>query len=318
MKAVVFDGKELRVETNRPEPAPGPDEALIEVAWAGICATDLQIVRGYMNFTGVPGHEFVGRVVRGPRPWPGKRVVGEINCVCRKCDLCHSGLSQHCRDRTVLGIVGRDGAFAEYLCLPKYNLHEVPDSISDEEAVFVEPLAAAFQVVHQCKIERRMKVTVIGPGRLGLLVAQILAGLGCKLDVVGRSPAGLDFCEKKGIQPVPVDAVVPRGDRDVVVDCSGTPEGLELALSLVRPRGTIVLKSTYAGAGAPNLAPLVVNEIVLLGSRCGPFGEAIGALARRRIEVASMISRQFELARAIEAFEAARDSRNIKVLLKVR
>lgn len=289
---------------------------MIDVLLAGICATDLEIVRGYMNFRGILGHEFVGRVRKGPGEWIGKRVVGEINCVCGKCDLCQSGLSRHCRKRTVLGIAGRDGAFAEQLALPVTNLHVVPDALGDEEAVFVEPLAAAIQVMQQCKIEPRMQVTVIGPGRLGLLVAQVLARTGCKLDVVGRSATGLEYCEKKGIQPVPLSSVVPRADRDVVVECSGSPEGLRLAMSLVRPRGTIVLKSTYAGGSTVDLAPIVVNEVTVLGSRCGPFPEALKALARRDVEVASMVSRKFELSRAVEAFEAARDPRNIKVLLK--
>jgi threonine dehydrogenase-like Zn-dependent dehydrogenase len=306
----------LQVDASAPAPSGGAGEAVIDVLLAGICATDLEIVRGYMNFRGILGHEFVGRVRKGPGELIGKRVVGEINCVCGKCDLCQSGLSRHCRKRTVLGIAGRDGAFAEQLALPVMNLHLVPDALSDEEAVFVEPLAAAIQVVQQCKIEPRMQVTVIGPGRLGLLVAQVVARTGCKLDVVGRSAAGLEFCEKKGIQPVPLSSVVPRADRDVVVECSGSPEGLRLAMTLVRPRGTIVLKSTYAGGSTVDLAPIVVNEVTVLGSRCGPFPEALKALARRDVEVASMVSRKFELSRAAEAFEAARDPRNIKVLLK--
>lgn len=306
----------MQFDPAAPAPAGDGGEAIIDVVLAGICATDLEIVRGYMGFRGILGHEFVGRVRKGPADWIGKRVVGEINCVCSKCDLCQSGLSRHCRKRTVLGISGRDGAFAEQVSLPVMNLHVVPDGISDEEAVFVEPLAAAIQVVQQCKIEPRMQVTVIGPGRLGLLVAQVLARTGCRLDVIGRSPTGLNFCEKKGIQPVPLASVVPKADRDIVVECSGSPDGLRLAMSLVRPRGTIVLKSTYAGGSTVDLAPIVINEVTVLGSRCGPFAEAIKALSRRDIEVASMVSRKFEMARAADAFEAARDSRNIKVLLK--
>lgn len=316
MKAIRFDGKSLQFDSSAPAPAGGQGEAIIDVLLAGICATDLEIVCGYMGFRGILGHEFVGRVRKGPSEWIGKRVVGEINCVCGRCDLCQSGLSRHCRKRTVLGISGRDGAFAEQVALPAMNLHVVPDGMSDEEAVFVEPLAAAIQVVQQCKVEPRMQVTVIGPGRLGLLVAQVLARTGCKLDVVGRSATGLEFCEKKGIQPVPLSAVVPRADRDVVVECSGSPDGLRLALSMVRPRGTIVLKSTYASGSTVDLAPIVINEVTLLGSRCGPFAEALKALARRDVEVASMVSRKFELSRAVDAFEAARDPRNIKVLLK--
>ncbi|HUU82399.1 MAG TPA: alcohol dehydrogenase catalytic domain-containing protein [Phycisphaerae bacterium] len=316
MQALVFD-KQLRFETNYPDPQPAADECLVQVRLAGICATDLQILHGYMDFTGVPGHEMVGTVVSGPRLRRNKRVVCEINCVCRRCDMCLSGLSSHCRNRTVMGIAGRDGCFAELIAVPERNLHDIPDSISDEEAVFVEPLAAAYQVIQQCPIERRMNVAVVGSGRLGLLVAQVLAASGCRLQVIGRNPKTLLLCEKKGIMAKPVDELVPRADRDVVVECSGSAEGLEIALQLVRPRGTIVLKSTYAQQATLNLAPAVVSEVTILGSRCGPFPEAIGALARKQIDVSPMISRTFRLERGIEALGAAADPGNIKVLLKI-
>lgn len=317
MKAIVFDGKSLRFDARAADPQPAADEAIIEVIRAGICATDLEIVRGYMGFTGILGHEFVGRVKRGPADWMNKRVVGEINCVCGRCDLCRRGLSRHCRDRTVLGILGRDGAFAQFLRLPVDNLHAVPDAVSDEEAVFVEPLAAAIQIRHQLPIDKQMHVTVIGPGRLGLLIAQVMAATGCKLDVVGRSETGLNFCERMGIQPLQVDAVVPKADRDVVVECTGSPDGFALATAMLRPRGTLVLKSTYAGDPPMNLAPVVINELTVLGSRCGPFPDAINALARREVEVASMVSRVFELSRFEDAFKAARDSRFIKIQFQV-
>jgi alcohol dehydrogenase len=216
----------------------------------------------------------------------------------------------------VIGIQGRDGCFADYVSVPADNLHELPEAVSDEQAVFVEPLAAAYQVVKQCKIEKRMKVAVLGSGRLGLLVAQILQSTGCRLEVIGRNPLTLSFCEKKGIQVRPVGECVPKADRDLIVECTGAPAGLDLACRLVRPRGTIVLKSTYAADAKLNLTPVVVNEITLLGSRCGPFAEAINALARRQIDVLSMITKQFPLSRGVEAFAAAAEPQHIKVLLK--
>ncbi|MFQ6048888.1 MAG: zinc-binding dehydrogenase, partial [Phycisphaerae bacterium] len=271
---------------------------------------------GYMHFRGVMGHEFVGRVVSGPARWRQKRVAVEINCVCGRCDMCRSGMASHCRRRTVIGIDGRDGCFADLIAVPERNCHLLPEVISDEEAVFIEPLAAAYQVVRQVRIEPRTRVAVVGAGRLGLLVAQVLATTGCRLEVISRSPDKLGFCEKKGIQTTLVRDLVPKADRDVVVECSGASGGLELAMKLVRPRGTIVLKSTTTGDGQVNLAPLVISEVTLLGSRCGPFPEAINALARKQIDVLSMISKTYNLAKGLDALEAASDPRNIKVLLK--
>lgn len=315
MKALVFD-RELELRTNHPEPRPAPGEALIRVRLAGICGTDLQIVRGYAGFRGVLGHEFVGDVLEGSPAWRGRRVVGEINCVCGACDLCTRGLASHCRRRTVLGILNRAGAFAERLCLPERNLHAVPDGLTDEEAVFTEPLAAACQVLRQCPIDARMRVAVLGAGRLGLLVAQLLRQTGCALTVIGRDPAKLAFCDKQGIQSQHVDEVAPRGDSDVVVECSGAAAGLELAARLVRPRGTIVLKSTCAERGPVNLSDLVVHEITVIGSRCGPFAEALQILARRDVEVRTLVTRVLGLSRACEAFAQAAAPGQIKVLIR--
>lgn len=316
MRAVTFD-QALTFDPAHPDPAPQDGEALLRVHSAGICATDLQITRGYMNFRGVLGHEMVGTVTRGPAEWRGKRVVCEINCVCRKCDMCQRGLSGHCRQRTVMGIVGRNGCFADFVAMPVRNLHALPDAVSDEEAVFVEPLAAAFQVLAQVPIERRMAVCVVGSGRLGNLVAQVLQTTGCKLIVVGRNERKLELCEKRGIQTLHLRDAVPKHDQDIVVDCSGSPDGVRLALQLVRPRGTVVLKTTAAEGGTLNLASAVVNEVNILGSRCGPFPEAINALARRAVDVRPLISRTFPIERAIEALDAARQPENVKVLLKV-
>ena len=316
MKALYLQDS-LRFEPHWPEPTPGADEALVRVRLAGICATDLELVKGYMGFIGIPGHEFVGDVVKGSRMWQGKRVVAEINCICGKCDLCQRGLSNHCRRRTVIGIDGRAGAFAEFIAVPERNLHEVPQNITDEQAVFVEPLAAAFQVLRQCPIEKRMRVAVIGSGRLGLLVVQVLQTSGCELEIFGRNELTLRFCERRGIRATPISEIDGGADRDIVVECSGSPAGFDLAIRLLRPRGTLVLKSTYAQKAQLDLAPVVINELIVQGSRCGPFPDALAALAEGRIDVESMISRQLPLERGLEAFELAVDPRHIKILLKI-
>lgn len=316
MRAVTFDSK-LSFDPRYPDAVPVEGEALIRVHLAGICATDRHILSGYLGFRGVLGHEMVGTVVAGSPAWRGKRVACEINAVCRRCDMCLRGLSNHCRKRTVMGIVGRDGCFADLVAVPERNLHVVPDAISDEEAVFIEPLAAAYQVLVQCPIDSRQIVSVLGSGRLGLLVAQVLKATGCKLTVVGRNREKLLLCEKRGIQSYHLDDLVARQDCDVVVECTGSPTGLKLAGELVRPRGTIVLKSTCAGTTPADLASIVVNEVRVVGSRCGPFPEAIHALARQAIDVKSMISRLFPIEQAVEAFAALARPEIIKVLLKI-
>jgi len=319
VRALKFTNNALRFDASYPDPKPADGEALVRVHFAGICATDLHIIEGYMGFSGVLGHEMVGTVTAGSPRWIGKRVVAQINCPCGKCDMCSSGLATHCRKRTVMGIAGRDGCFADFVAIPEANLHEVPTSVSDEEAVFVEPLAAAYQVLAQCPLDSKMTVSVVGPGRLGLLVAQVLAATGCKLTAVGRSRNSLDRCDKLGIQALHAGDVSLRNDRDVVVDCTGSPDGLRLAMSLVRPRGTIVLKSTYAAGNAValNLAPLVINEVKLVGSRCGPFPQALHALARKAIEVRSLISKSQPLEQGVAAFELCRRPGLLKVLLQV-
>lgn len=315
MRALVFD-KTLTFQPRRPDPPTNAGDTLVRVRQAGICATDLEIVKGYMGFQGILGHEFVGQVERSPdKDLVGKRVVGEINIVCGRCDLCLSGLSSHCRNRSVLGILNHDGAFADYLRLPAINLHVLPDSIDDDSAVFVEPLAAAFQVLKQIKVDDRKWVTVLGDGRLGLLVAQVLCDAGCPVRVIGRHPRKLALCEKWSIRARPLADIVPRHDQDIVVDCTGSSEGLELALQMVRPRGSIVLKSTVAEGKALNLAPVVIDEVNIIGSRCGPFREAIAALAEKRIDVASLIHRRMRIEQGVEAMELAGQSGVLKVIL---
>jgi len=312
---VVRSGEAIVSEVPAPTPADG--EALIKVRLAGICGTDLEILKGYGGYEGIPGHEFVGTVVGGSAALEGRRVVGEINCVCGRCDMCGSGLSNHCRRRTVVGISGRPGAFAEFITLPERNCQVVPDSIGDADAVFAEPLAAALQVTRQIKVEPKMNIVVLGTGRLGLLVAQVLALANCRLMAIGRNPKTLGLLDRKRIRACTVSEISSWQDRDVVVECTGSPEGLSLAMKLVRPRGTIVLKTTCHAAGQIDLTPIVVNEVTLLGSRCGPLGEALAMLARREIDVASMVSRTVPLSEGPAAFQLAADPQNIKILLSM-
>lgn len=315
MRALYFD-KVLAYQSRQPEPAVADGDSLVRVRQAGICATDLEITKGYMGFRGVLGHEFVGVVEQSPdKQLVGQRVCGEINVVCGRCDLCLAGLSSHCRQRSVLGILNHDGAFADYLRLPAINLHVLPKEIDDDQAVFVEPLAAAFQVLKQIKLDGRKWVTVLGDGRLGLLVAQVLRNAGCPVRVIGKHPEKLAMCEKWSIRSRPLDDIKPRHDQDVVVDCTGSASGFDLAMQMVRPRGSIVLKSTFASAKPLNLAPLVIDEIVVIGSRCGPFREAIRALAEKSIDVVSLIHRRMKIEQGPEAITLAARPGVLKVIL---
>jgi alcohol dehydrogenase len=322
MRALVFD-QSLKFNPRHPEPAEAGGDTLIKVRRAGICATDLEIVRGYMGFSGVLGHEFVGEVVSSPsKDLVGQRVAGEINVVCGRCDLCVSGLSSHCRNRTVLGILKHDGAFADFLRLPAVNLHVIPKTVDDDLAVFIEPLAAAFQILKQIKVDSsadsvraRKWVTVLGDGKLGLLVAQVLRNANCPVRVIGRHAEKLALCEKWQIRSRPLADIAPRHDQDIVVDCTGSAAGFELAMQMVRPRGTIVMKSTVAAGKPMNLAPLVIDELTVIGSRCGPFREAIKALAEKQIDVASLIHRRLRLDQGLEAMDLAGRPGVLKVLL---
>lgn len=316
MLAVVFDS-ELELRTDYPDPRPGRSDALVAVSIGGICSTDLEVLKGYMGFTGVMGHEFVGRVVSGPEKWQKQRVVAEINCVCGRCDMCKGGLANHCRDRTVLGIDGRDGVFAEYVSVPVRNLHAVPDSVSDEQAVFVEPLAAAFQIVRQLDFGRSDRVVVLGDGRLGQLVARVLGTVVRRPVLVGRHENKLEAAEKAGIQTVAEGEFSPRADVDVVVDATGSAEGLETAMRAVRPRGVIVLKSTVAAGKELNLAPLVINEVTVIGSRCGPFPDAVSALSEGAVDVSALVTGRFPLRQGPDALEAAASGEHVKVLIDV-
>ena len=340
MRALLFQ-KRLKYRKDYPIPQRAEGEALIRVLQAGICNTDIEIVKGYMPFQGVLGHEFVGVVEgAGDKTWIGKRVVGEINCPCRQCEYCRQGLGNHCPNRKVLGILGKDGAFADYLTLPMANLHELPASISNLQAVFVEPIAAAFRILEQVDIGPKDKVAVLGDGKLGLLVAQVIASTGCELTAIGRHPEKLEilaspeperFRARKKIKLVLSKAEgtvlamnqngswlagegLPSG-FDLCIDCTGSPKGLELALGLVRPMGKIVLKSTFAVGERLNLSQLVVNEVVLLGSRCGPFKKAIKALREGAVEVDNMVAKVYDLEEAVKAFGLASKKGVLKVVL---
>ncbi len=292
-----------------------PGEALIRVRLAGICGTDLELVRGYYPYTGVPGHEFVGEVIESPdKSWVGKRVVGEINAVCGKCEQCKNGRPTHCEKRTVLGITDRDGVHAEYTSLPLANLHLVPDSVSDEAAVFTEPLAAALEIQEQVHIQPTDRVLLIGAGRLGQLIAQTLARTGCDLRVVARHPFQKKLLAGRGIKLITEDEVQPRR-WDVVVEATGSPSGFGLARQAIRPRGTLVLKSTYRGEMTVNWSPFVVDEITIVGSRCGPFAPALRLLERGEVDPTILIAERYPLERGLEAYEEAKKPGMLKVLL---
>ncbi|MEJ2717893.1 MAG: alcohol dehydrogenase catalytic domain-containing protein [Deltaproteobacteria bacterium] len=317
MKALIFDGKiALR---DIPVPDPGPDDSLVRVLMAGICKTDVEITRGYMSFSGVLGHEFVGIVERSSDPsLVDARVVGEINVGCGTCTACMKGMERHCAHRTVLGILGRDGAMAEYLAFPTANLRIVPDSLSDEQAVFTEPLAAALEILEQVKVEPDNRVLVIGDGKLGLLVSMVLRLTGCDLLLVGKHPEKLELFAGIGGRISLLDQFSRTDDTfDIVVEASGHPSGWELGVSRVRPRGTLVLKSTYQGTLTFNAAPLVIDEITVVGSRCGQFGPALRLMEYALVDPTPLISGTFSLDRAEEAFRRSMSSDSMKILLKI-
>lgn len=316
MRALHLD-KTITLRQDYPRPTPQAGEALVRITLAGICATDLEIIRGYKQFQGVLGHEWVGVVESAPDPaWLGLRVVGEINCGCGVCPLCQTEHASHCPHRTVPGILGRDGVFAEYCCFPLKNLHPIPETVSDQIAVFTEPLAAALEITQQIHLRPNDRVIVIGDGRLGLLVAQVLALSGCRLWVVGRHPEKWSILHNQNIS-VGSEATIPAHFKaSIVVECSGSPSGFHLACALVQPRGTVVLKSTFHGTTSVNLTDLVVREIKLIGSRCGPFSPALHLLKTDKIQVEPLITAIYPLEQGIQALEHAGKKGVLKILLK--
>jgi threonine dehydrogenase-like Zn-dependent dehydrogenase len=332
MRALLYQDHHLTLDLEHPMPTPLPGEALIRVLLAGICNTDLEIVRGYMGFQGIPGHEFVGIVeeIYGDsfkqthHHLVGARVVGEINaaCHCSDCSFCMQDMPTHCPNRTTLGIVNRNGAFAEYLTLPLENLHIVPANVSDEEAVFVEPLAANFEIPQQVHLKPTHSVLILGDGKIGQLAAQVLTLAGCSVSMLGKHEEKLALVANRGVHTYllhdPQLFVLPDNRRvDMVVECTGSALGLEMALRLVRPRGTLILKSTVADKSQLHLAPIVIDEICVQGSRCGPFPPALRSLNQHTINVRPLISSYFSLNEAVAAFDHAAHKGVMKVLLKI-
>jgi len=326
MKALVIEkhnGVSELVFRDSPDPVPATGEALVKVLLAGICRTDLELVKGYMDFTGIPGHEFVGRVtqVNSDSPdvdhWMGRRVVGEINCGCGNCSWCRSGMQRHCPDRTVLGIAGRNGAFAEYLTIPVENLLEVPDKMDDQTAVFTELLAAALEILEQVKIPPDSEVLVVGDGKLGLLICRVLQLHGCNVFCLGGSKTKMSILHDWGIKAEHYKSSFSDLFH-FTVEASGTAEGFQTAMKHLHPRGTLILKSTYAGNLEVNTAPWVVNEQTIVGSRCGRFKPAINLLEQHQLEIKSLITEIFPFKMVLSAFEMAGESESLKVLLDFR
>ena len=316
MNAIWLENNTLSVRSNVIRPTPASGEALIKVRLAGICSTDLELVSGYYPYCGVLGHEFVGEVVgaRGDPKWEGKRVVGDINISCGECQMCLMGRPHHCEQRRTLGISQYDGCFAEYCTLPITNLFEVPAGIPDETAVFSEPLAAALEIQEQVHILPGMKVLVIGAGRLGLLIAFTLNLTGCDLEVVARRDRPRAILEANHISPVYEKNVLDH-QADVVVEVTGSPDGFSLARKAIRPKGTMVIKSTFKGITPVDLSALVVDEVTLIGSRCGPHPAALRLMKRNAIDPQLLIDRVFPITDGLTAFEEAAKPGALKILL---
>lgn len=316
MKALVFNGTLALTEV--PKPETGPGEALVRVHKAGICKTDVEIAKGYMSFRGIPGHEFVGVVEQSPRAEQvGTRVVGEINAGCGVCSWCKKELERHCPHRTVLGILNRDGAFAEYLTLPAANLVKVPDSLTDDKAVFTEPVAAALEILEQVKVEPTHRVLVIGDGKLGLLVCMVLRLTGCDLLLVGKHPEKMALFNGIGGASCTLDEFASTQEKfDVVVEASGRPSGWDTAMSRTKPRGTLVLKSTYHGNLTFNAAPLVVEEINVVGSRCGILAPAVRLMDLGLVDPTPLIHEVFPFRQAEQAFQRSQEPGVFKILLE--
>lgn len=316
MHALWLEKNKVTFRDDVPKPVPVSGHALVQVLLAGICSTDLECVKGYTPFSGVLGHEFVGKVVEASDDaWIGRRVVSDINITCGTCSFCRDKLSAHCRNRAVIGIRKANGAFAQFVTVPLANLHPVPDSVSDETAVFTEPLAAALAIQEQYPIRSRDRVLVIGAGRLGQLVAQTLALTGCDLTVVTRYAPQRNLLAKKDIPSISENNI-PNHEMNVVVDATGTPEGFELSLEAVRPRGVVILKSTCQKNAPIDLSPVVIHELTVLGSRCGPMDKAMDQLANGQINPLPMIAGCYPLKEGLAALKRAAEPGVFKVLLE--
>jgi len=318
MKAVVFDG-ELKLVTDYKKPEPKVGEALIKVSMAGICNTDLELTKGYMGYKGILGHEFVGVVEEvndKDKSLLGKRVVGEINCGCNNCQWCYQGLQRHCPNRQTLGIWQKDGCMAQYVCMPLDTLLEVPENVSDEQAVFVEPLAAGLEILEQLHIQPVEKVLILGDGKLGLTTALALNVSNLDVLLVGKHQNKLDIAKNQGVNVKLLSDLVIKKEWDFVVEATGSISGFETALNLTKPRGTLVLKSTVAASKEFNLAPIVIDEIKVQGSRCGQFAPALRLLKSEKIDFSPLISAVYSVDKALEAFEKNKEKDTLKVLLR--
>ncbi|MCP4146381.1 MAG: alcohol dehydrogenase catalytic domain-containing protein [bacterium] len=316
MPALLFDGT-LKLE-NIPVPKREENEILIEVRLAGICNTDHEITRGYVpGFDGIPGHEFIGIVKEADdHSLIGKRCTAEINCACGKCPYCRQHLQRHCPNRTVLGIINRNGCFAKYVTVPKENLTLIPESIPDSNAVFIEPLAAALEILEQIEIRQTSNVLLLGDGKLGLMIGHVLASTGCQLTVVGNHPEKLALLNYLHIAKIS-GKDFKKGKYDIVIEATGNPATFNVAVENTKPRGTIIMKSTYAGNNDLNLSAVVVNEITLIGSRCGLFSKAVDFLQMNDISFENMINGEYPITDALNAFEASKRPGALKVLLRM-
>ncbi len=319
MKAVIFD-ETLKYVEDYEKPTPKKGEALIKVTYGGVCNTDKEITKGYMGYKGILGHEFTGVVEEindEDKTFLGKRVVGEINLGCKNCEWCAKDLERHCPNRSTLGILTKDGCFAEYVTLPLSNLIEIPENVPDEQAVFVEPLAAGLEILEQMHIQPCQKVMVLGDGKLGLLTALALNACGLDVLIVGKHQNKLDIAKNQGVKTQLLSEFEQAPKFDVVVEATGSITGFETSVSCVKPRGTLVLKSTIAASKELNLAPIVINEITILGSRCGRFEPAMRLIASGKIDFSQMISKIYPIEQAVEAFDANNAKDTIKILLKI-
>lgn len=319
MKAVIFD-ETLKYVEDYEKPTPEKGEALIKVTYGGVCNTDKEITKGYMGYKGILGHEFTGVVEEindEDKTFLGKRVVGEINLGCKNCEWCAKDLERHCPNRSTLGILTKDGCFAEYVTLPLSNLIEIPENVPDEQAVFVEPLAAGLEILEQMHIQPCQKVMVLGDGKLGLLTALALNACGLDVLIVGKHQNKLDIAKNQGVKTQLLSEFEQAPKFDVVVEATGSITGFETSVSCVKPRGTLVLKSTIAASKELNLAPIVINEITILGSRCGRFEPAMRLIASGKIDFSQMISKIYPIEQAVEAFDANNAKDTIKILLKI-
>lgn len=317
MRALCLDHGKVQLR-EVPTPIAAEGEALVRVQMAGVCNTDVEIAKGYMGFSGVLGHELYGVVeAASDAGWVGKRVAGEINLACGRCETCAAPMPRHCPARSVMGILGKDGCFAEYVSLPLGNLHPLPSELPDEVACFIEPTAAAFEVIEQGLVGGDGRVIVLGDGKLGQLIAQVLQSAGHRPLLVGKHERKLSLCRARGIATAALSELSPKS-FDTVIEATGSAAGMKAAIELTRPRGTLVLKSTYHGVLELDAAPLVIDELSLVGSRCGPFAPAIDALRRGAVDPRPLIDETFPLARGLEALERAQAPGVMKVLLDMR